>query len=712
MKKKLLLILFALLLASLCLVACTPADKPDDPAPTPECEHEWISAIIVQPTCSAEGVERFLCKKCNTFRDEPVQKLEHEAGESLEVPATCYQEGVSAGTKCINCGAIMSGCEPIPKTAHTMEPVAGCAAGSTGSYYACTVCGQYFASESGGDPLPESWTPSLHEWSFAQGKCLNCNKAVSSVEQALKENYSIANSARLASATPQNVVVAAGYAYYYQREQIYYDQHIYRRNYAVNPEDATAFNQLYLDCSSYVNVVYNYAFGKKLSTNPKTATFTDYCSSNVGSPEVLFFVNTANYKTKAAQAQLLAEIRSQLQLGDLIVYRHGKSSASSGHIMMYIGNNKLLHSAGSSMTASAGGNPNNFYEKVSSAEKTGTVMELSAEALFNPANGSNRYLFGSSAEDTVYTFGVFRPIGNRVGFDQVTASALCRYAYQRLELEKTCSVNSVQSVQKGDTITYTVNIKNAGTQAYKGVYVKESLPAGTQFVSASDGYHKQGNVLYFTLPQIDGGKSFKVTYTVKITADKGTEIVDDGTYVNDIKLNTVYHTVESTYNRAEFAAKLKATIGKKFDLRKNFLSAVYSDSAVTFLTANCAKVADVIGDVYTSGKLNSASKIAPYMVRGMFGGLNVGKNYSQNDVRARVVQSAKLQCGDIIVADTTYSENGESIRRQYYFVDENTIVTYKDKHVVVACGTKEEVDKFLVTLYAYNAYTIIRPTLI
>ena len=711
MKKKILLILVALALATLLLAACTPQTPDPDTKPDVTCEHEWGDAIeITAPTCSATGTNRYICKKCNGYRDELIPKLEHVPHNVDAVPATCYQEGTAAGVRCMNCNVVISGCEATPKAAHTPEAIECCSTDST-TYYSCTVCNLYFDSVECTNPMPEDWTPRAHNWSLEQGKCLTCNKTIKNLEQALRENYAIVNAARLASATPQNVVSAAGYAYFYQRAQIYYDQNIYRRNYSVNPEDATEFNRLYLDCSSYVNNVYGYAFGKNLSTNPKTQTFTDYCGKNIGTlPEILYYVHTPSVKTKAEQLALVAEIRKNIQPGDLVVYRHGSSESGtlSGHIMMYVGNDMFLHSTGSSMAATAGSNPDSFYEKLSSAEVNGSVMELSADSVFDPSKGSNRYLFYSSSSDTTYYFGVFRPIGNRSGISTPTASAICRYVYSRLEMEKSASVNSIQSVQKGQNITYTVTLKNAGSQAYNGVYVKETLPSGVEFVSASEGYIKQNNVLYFVLPQIEGGSTVTVSYTVKVTASKGAEIVDDQTYVNDIKINSIYHSVETTYDRDAFAAKLKATVDKSYSDRSDFVSAVYSADAAKLLNGSFGTVDAVMKDLYANSKLSSTSKIQSYMVRGMFGGLSIGKNYASNDVRSRAVNSASLQCGDIIVAYTTYSGKTQ----MYYFVDESTILVYKDGKVSVAYDTEDKVSKFLITLYAYNSFTIVRPSLI
>lgn len=97
---------------------------------------EHIHTIIHFPaksaTCKDVGNDEYWkcseCEKC--FDDEDliyekdisefiISKKPHNEQSVSEVSATCKSEGVTAGEKCIVCGEIFSGCEPISKLSHS-----------------------------------------------------------------------------------------------------------------------------------------------------------------------------------------------------------------------------------------------------------------------------------------------------------------------------------------------------------------------------------------------------------------------------------------------------------------------------------------------------------------------------------------------------------------------------------------------------------------
>lgn len=68
---------------------------------TPTCEHSWDDGIVTKkPTCEADGVKTFTCDKCQTTKDEKVDKLNHNYNA----------EGI-----CENCGESKPAAHPAPE---------------------------------------------------------------------------------------------------------------------------------------------------------------------------------------------------------------------------------------------------------------------------------------------------------------------------------------------------------------------------------------------------------------------------------------------------------------------------------------------------------------------------------------------------------------------------------------------------------------------
>ena len=160
MKKR----LFAVLLAVLLLFALMPGaawsapdDEPEDeqsPAgPHVHAEHLYYIPAT-QATCFSEGnIGYYVCECGMWFRDAAatevisdhssvyLAKTEHTPDEVfLGTPATCAEEGLTAGIRCSVCGEVIMGMEPIPKKPHTFSE--SWSSDAYGHWHACTECGQ------------------------------------------------------------------------------------------------------------------------------------------------------------------------------------------------------------------------------------------------------------------------------------------------------------------------------------------------------------------------------------------------------------------------------------------------------------------------------------------------------------------------------------------------------------------------------------------
>lgn len=89
--------------------------------------------------------------------------------------------------------------------------------------------------------------------------------------------------------------------------------------------------------------------------------------------------------------------------------------------------------------------------------------------------------------------------------------------------------DGVTTVQPGDTLTYTITVTNPTADSNAtNLTVSDTLPAGTTFVSASDGGTEAGGVVSWSIANLAGGAS--ISRTVTVTVDSN---VSDGTVLTN-----------------------------------------------------------------------------------------------------------------------------------------------------------------------------------
>jgi len=93
--------------------------------------HSWDEGVVTtEPDCDDAGVKTYTCSVCGTTTTEAIGALGHTEVEVPAVAPTCVDTGLTAGTKCSVCEAVLVAQEVVPATGeHTYE---------NGE---CTVCG-------------------------------------------------------------------------------------------------------------------------------------------------------------------------------------------------------------------------------------------------------------------------------------------------------------------------------------------------------------------------------------------------------------------------------------------------------------------------------------------------------------------------------------------------------------------------------------------
>lgn len=511
----------------------------------------------------------------------------------------------------------------------------------------------------------------------------------------------------LAEFDNDEILTEVAYAYYRQGTQIQYDQTQSRRNLNPSPEDATAQNPLYLDCSSYVNAVYQEAFAVNVlpsAKTPSTANYTAYALENLGTAEdvIGYWVN-ADYTTAEQISGILSQVRGLLQVGDLLVYRHGETEGSSGHVYVYVGDDTFLHCTGSSYYYAD--TPSDSYDKGTTVEKTGGAIQLiSADDIF--VNTSHtRYLFKVTASDSVYNFSLLRPMARGL---TPTAESKARMRIAGLNVEKRVDIGEYNAVTLGDSITYTLTLENTTAQDLTDITLSETLPGNVTYISGSDGIAVSGQELTWS-GTVSANSTVTLTYTV--TADSGSLIQTEGATLGGVGINGLTNTV-SGYAAGELsqvAAEAKSLTGGTFSDPIQMAITAYENALGTSIFQYTTAL-EVLNDVIDSDNAtaNTDGALAGMLVPHLYGGLDIKKGFPTDGDRSRLILEEYLAVGDIIVAEY------DGISHVFLYIGDGTLLQASstgDCALVTISGDEFTSTNILVTLLAYDRYAILRPSM-
>ena len=136
-------------------------------------------------TCTEAGThDHYVCQQCGANIDAQgnliniaIPATGHTVVEDAEVAATCTETGLTAGSHCSVCHAVIVAQTVVPATGHTMEATAALAATCTtpgnSAYWYCSECGKYFSDANGETEIAaNSWIiPAAgHTWvAFQEG---------------------------------------------------------------------------------------------------------------------------------------------------------------------------------------------------------------------------------------------------------------------------------------------------------------------------------------------------------------------------------------------------------------------------------------------------------------------------------------------------------------------------------------------------------------
>ena len=488
-------------------------------------------------------------------------------------------------------------------------------------------------------------------------------------------------------------ILATTLAYYYKNPYMQYDSTkittasennggVLRTNRYVAPEFGTADRNIYTVCSSFCWEIYYNTFGYQLMGNPRGAETINLAAAEA--PLMVF-----SYKNGTGDdAAKLAEFRKTLQPGDIIVTRN----TSDGHAMMYVGNidgdgiDYIIHSTGKKIDMTSG---------VDAVEANGNIQKDNIEeTLMKPKH--SRYL-----PDRL-SYHILRPLNTECKDMPILPVARQRMKYPGLTVDRTVSCGLYGSPSTGDEITYKLVIKNNSKTAYT-VAVKENVPAGTAFVSA-DGL--TGTAALSADVALKAGESKTVSYTVKVTAKRGTVIDNSNGSVAEIPSNSLKNRVAG---EKIDAAKLqdtgwRATVTAAKVTGLEFANAVYREALgkeLGFTTVEALSPAP-----FTAGSGASLYRAADrtdnsMVIDNYIGGMAMQSTWEAINDRIFELRPEHFQAGDIFLG----------------------LNNNKDKNPVVLVSTGKELLSMengklntvstvkLMTYFKKNLFVALRPNL-
>lgn len=128
---------------------------------TPALGHDWVEDGKTDSTCSDKGNQHYTCSRCDAVKDEVIDPTGHTPETIAAKTPTCTETGLTEGSKCSVCDAIIEEQETVPALGHdivTDEAVPATCTGTgltEGSH--CSRCGDAAVAQEVVAALGHDW---------------------------------------------------------------------------------------------------------------------------------------------------------------------------------------------------------------------------------------------------------------------------------------------------------------------------------------------------------------------------------------------------------------------------------------------------------------------------------------------------------------------------------------------------------------------------
>ncbi len=263
---------------------------------------------------------------------------------------------------------------------------------------------------------------------------------------------------------------------------------------------------------------------------------------------------------------------------------------------------------------------------------------------------------------------------------------------------RTASKKESQTVMLGETVTYTVDIKNTSIGSGEAKYV-DAIPKGCELVSG-DGSVVDGNFVW--KGNLDAGETKTITYTIKLSNDKslyGTALSVLNAKINDNQVEGYDLYIERTAGEEDQRLisngirALKDSTYRDMTLANWIYQVAFSKSIESYFPDTQA---DTLAKILDGTASETTLKM---VVPTLYGGTAVKKQIA--GVRGEPCE--KLTVDDLVVGDILFVNNGVNVEN--YIYDKDGLVNLSDPFGAAGASARLE------TLPSSTMWAVFRPTI-
>ena len=415
---------------------------------------------------------------------------------------------------------------------------------------------------------------------------------------------------------------------------------------------------------------------------------------------------------------IIDKLIDYVEVGDIIGYIY--DDGNNSHVVMVTAIDKEKRTM--IVMHSFNGSSYNYATKKDVIGKNGTV------AIWNATDLKTGVNYGFYRKDLAQV-SIIRPL-NRIlnGEYKLSNNSVSRKDYPHLVMTKTSSVNKYESINLNQTITYTIELKNASSaDTYTGINISDVVSNNTSYIKCSNNCNVNDNNITWNNITINPGETKNYSYTLKVNNNPnllGQFIINDDTVVNGIKLNKIETQINKTLTKTmqeELINKVHEMNGRDVGsgyYGRHFIQEVYDSIGLSGFDFNNHTAYQILKMFYTIDKVNIApgstingrisaidsgeknrytlkstfdnndSVYTNMLVKGLFGGIYVDReDYEASDT--------------ILAAKLGVDGRNKAFRNETLLVGD-VLILHDDDYVAETTGTDNPIPVYNVE--AFNAY--------